>query len=498
VVEHKSFFRGIVLFLLLLLSGSFLCSCGSGSGGAVASPSTTEETRAQDTRTFTINAASLPFAALSGSAVDADRWSGVLGNSAYHIEVPKTTWNGMLVMYAHGYVGPITTLNATSMPNGLRHYLLDNGYAWAAAGYSKNYYDVRAGLEDTNALALNFNSIAAANGRLLAAPIKIYIVGQSMGGHIAAAAVEDESYATAVNKVHYNGAVPLCGAVGDTELFNYIGAAQLAAQKLAGYDGIVDWSSVKTNVQNALFTSFPVVPLYQSAVVTTASGNTFKGVMMNLTGGSRPMFDQGFAGSTALGVTGVSYLGVIWDTFGSDGTINGILNKNIIDTNAVVYQFDADPVLTPAESVFNASILRFTAVTNANRLRSDGLRWVPAVNGQFSVPVVTLHTLGDIYVPFRMEQVYYNRAQVSTGKNWLVQRAIRGISHCDFTVAEQVKALDDMLNWEQHGIKPAGDDVVTAATVAASNYGCNFTNNTTGSDDVATTVAIRPLLPACP
>ena len=30
-----------------------------------------------------------------------------------------------------------------------------------------------------------------------------------------------------------------------------------------------------------------------------------------------------------------------------------------------------------------------------------------------------------------------------------MQRAIRGVSHCDFTVAEQARAFDDMVNWEQ-------------------------------------------------
>jgi hypothetical protein len=86
--------------------------------------------------------------------------------------------------------------------------------------------------------------------------------------------------------------------------------------------------------------------------------------------------------------------------------------------------------------------------------------------------------------------------------SWLVQRAIRGISHCDFTVAEQATAFDDMIKWERDGVKPTGDDVVTAATVAAPTYGCTYTQNTTGMDDSATTKALRPLAvansAACP
>jgi hypothetical protein len=95
------------------------------------------------------------------------------------------------------------------------------------------------------------------------------------------------------------------------------------------------------------------------------------------------------------------------------------------------------------------------------------------VNGQFKIPVVSLHTLGDMYVPFKMEQVYRKRADAGTGKDWLVQRTVRGVAHCDFTAAEQVAALKAMLDWEQKGIKPAGDDVLTPATVSAANYGAS-------------------------
>lgn len=101
-----------------------------------------------------------------------------------------------------------------------------------------------------------------------------------------------------------------------------------------------------------------------------------------------------------------------------------------------------------------------------------------------------------------MEQVYQKRAVAKGNSGFLVQRAIRGISHCDFTVAEQVAAFDDMIKWEAGGPKPAGDDVVTAAAVAAPTYGCTHTKNTAGPDDSASTIGLRQIIaattPACP
>ncbi|AMM26440.1 alpha/beta hydrolase [Variovorax sp. PAMC 28711] len=436
-----------------------------------------EETRIQDTRTFTPSAAdasATTFAALKTDASDTvdntttSRWSGVLGGALYHVEVPAD-WNGKLVMYAHGYRGEGSVLTVDDAP-GMRRYLIQNGYAWAASSYSKNFYDVRAGVEDTNALALEFNTIAAANGRTLAAPSKVYITGVSMGGHITAAAIEDEAFATAKNKIKYNGAAPMCGVLGDTELFDYFAGAQVTAQVLASVPKypFANFGDISGLVTSALFTGYPSNPL----VPTTPTGVKFQSVVKNLTGGERPIAGQGYLyGGT---------IPVVFSVFGSDGTVNGILNKSVVDTNRFSYLVDGDASTT---TTLNTTSLKITAAADANRLRTDGLRWIPKTNGEFKIPVVTLHTLGDYYVPFSMEQIYQKRVAAKGNTDWLVQRAVRGASHCDFTAAEQSETLDAMLKWEQGGAKPGGDDVVTPATVAAASYGCTYTRNTIGPDD---------------
>jgi hypothetical protein len=142
--------------------------------------------------------------------------------------------------------------------------------------------------------------------------------------------------------------------------------------------------------------------------------------------------------------------------------------------------------LSAEETTFNNKIYRVQATPDANRLRSDGLRWVPKTNARFNIPVVTIHTLGDMYVPFSMEQIFRKRADAEGTSGMLVQRAIRVVSHCDFTINEQVKAFQDMVTWESGGAKPQGDDVLTASTVADPKYGCKFTDNTLTVDEPAT------------
>jgi len=424
------------------------------------------------------------------------RWQGVLNGALYHVEVPAN-WNGQLVMYAHGYAGTGNVLGVSN-PS-IRRYLIQNGYAWAASSYSKNYYDVRAGVEDTNALALEFNKIAAANGRTLPTPTKYFITGHSMGGHITAAAIEDEATATAIHKVKYNGAVPMCGVVGDTELFNEFAAMQVTAQALAGVPAYPTnkWVDIQAQVTSTLFSSFaPAAFPTASIVATPGAGAKYVSSLQNITGGPRPMFAQGLAYGQAFFS---AYGTFVADPTTPVGSVTGILNKNVLDTTGFTYVIDGDAT---ASAALNASAQKITPDADANRLRTDGLRWIPKANGEFKIPVVSIHTLGDLFVPFSMEQVYQKRVAAKGNSAWLVQRAIRGISHCDFTNAEQVQAFDDMVKWEAGGVKPGGDDVVTAATVAATTYGCTYTKNTPGPDDAASTLGLRQIIaattPACP
>jgi acetyl esterase/lipase len=491
---------------LALLSVVLLAACGGGGDN-----DTPEPPRAQDARTtFAVVPFDNPtayadyeagangaasFRALTGTTSTGgalpvtDRWTGTHNGAGYRMEVPRN-WNGRLVMYAHGYAGTGNNLTVTT-PTALRRYLVENGYAWAASTYTKNYYDVRAGIEDTNALANAFVSIAASNGRTLAAPSKIYITGHSMGGHIAAAAVEAEALATARNKVAYAGAAPMCAVSGDTALFDTFTAMQIAAQTVAGFatTPLTRWSEIAPQVNAALWTTAPGAGA--TITPTPVLGERYMSIVKNLTGGERPLW--------RLGLQRGGSFPSAYGTFGGDGTITGILEKFGTDTTAITYTIDGDPATSAA---INASAQKVTADPDANRLRRDGLRWIPKVNGQVSVPVVAIHTLGDFFVPFHMLQTYRQRADANGTGHLLVTRAIRGISHCDFTVAEQVEAFDAMIRWEGGGARPAGDDVVTPSNVAAANFGCTFTRPAVAGTDSATTTALRQLIAgsggACP
>ena len=67
------------------------------------------------------------------------------------------------------------------------------------------------------------------------------------------------------------------------------------------------------------------------------------------------------------------------------------------------------------------------------------------------IPVLTIHTIGDLFVPLSMEQIYARRAAEQGTFSLLVQRAIRDHNHCGFVVAEEEAAFTDLVNWVQNG-----------------------------------------------
>jgi pimeloyl-ACP methyl ester carboxylesterase len=471
-------------------------------GTSLAAVLPAEEARGQNAKTFTVNAADFSattFAALpvaAGDGVDVTATQRVAGRlaaydnnplspfAAYRVEVP-TNWNGELVMYAHGYAGEGAALAGNNAA--IRRHLVRNGYAWAASGFSKNSYDVRAGVEDTNKLALAFATIT---GR--AAPSRIYIMGHSMGGHITAAAMEEETLATAVNRVRYAGAVPMCGVMGDAELFNGFAAQGMAALNLSGLAAVLPASltarqryqsllgtefnpnSLRLPSHTALFNNFPTTGFTPKGT----AGAQYTSVVRNTTGGTRPLFDIGLS-------FGGSYVSGAYGNFGVDATLTGILNRYNVDTRGITYVVDGDAATSAA---LNAGVPKIAPDADYNRLRRDGMRWVPVASGKPYAPMVSIHTLGDLFVPFSMQQIYRNRvvANGAARADRVVQRAIRGATHCDFTNAEMQTAFDDMVRWVKQGTKPAGDDVLTPAVVAATTYGCTHTNNTLHPLDEAT------------
>jgi len=416
---------------------------------------------------YFVDPAKLPFAEIPG--LPAQREWGIHNGAGYRIEVP-VNWNGSLVMWAHGYRGTGLELTVDNHP--LRAFLIANGYAWAASSYSKNAYDPAQGAKDTHALAAFFN------GRF-GKPKRTYITGASMGGHVTGIVAEQWPGS-------YDGAMPICGVLGDYELFDFFLDFNVGAQAISGvgkqYPFAPDYlTATVPATKAALGPAFPYV--------LNASGQNFKSLVQLRSGGVRPVFDQGW----------LYWNGVAGDFLFGLGVGDGTLPRQpgvAVQNSDVVYQFDTDAALTPAEADLNAIIQRVTADPQGRR--NNGIANVAPTTGALKIPMLSLHTLGDLFVPFLMEQVYAERVAEYGASNLLVQRATRDFGHCSFTAPELVRTFVDLVAWVEASVKPAGDNVLDPAAVADPNFGCTFTDKVSPRiwDTVPALAFLKP--PACP
>ncbi len=133
-------------------------------------------------------------------------------------------------------------------------------------------------------------------------------------------------------------------------------------------------------------------------------------------------------------------------------------------------------------------------VTAANRNRSSqGNQPAPIINGTPEIPVLVIHTTGDLFVPIEMAQHYAREVTANGRGDLLVERAIRDISHCSFTDAEWERSYADLFAWVETGTKPAGEDLV--ADISSPELGCDFTDPDVNADGGS---GLRFALPACP
>jgi pimeloyl-ACP methyl ester carboxylesterase len=430
----------------------------------------------------------LPFDALP-EFPDTQRYWGthqVAGKSAgYRIEVPSN-WNGSLVMVAHGFRGGGPELTVDS-PD-IRAYLVANGFAWAASSYYRNFYDVRAGVLSTNALARHFDAVTGL------APERYFIHGGSMGGHVAAAAIEQfpnrtcpagkrgqfcrdvvEYLGKLAGGVKYSGAVLVCGVTGDTRLFDYYHDFNLVAAYLADVQvprpPPPDFTTAYLPlIKSKLFLTYPTV--------NTPLGDKLQAATIELTGGPRPIVNQSYA----------TFMDLLFSLGTNDGSIPEVTHGlSVVSNIGRVYQLDHDPRLSAEEKELNRTAVRFSADPNANPPEFIELELIPTLTGNLHVPTVSLHTLGDLFVPFSMQQIYAQRARQWKRDHMLVNRAIRAAQHCEFSLTEQERAFADMVRWVDEGVKPAGDRILDRQAVEDESFGCQFTTPVRPYDTVGCT-----------
>jgi len=359
------------------------------------------------------------FEPLSG----AKAFFGSYAGGIYKIEIPDT-WNGELVLVAHGFVtnggaeGSRLRVNAP----GIREHLIERGFAWAASSYRCNGYVPGIGLEDTMALTDLFTRF---NGG--SAPRRVYLTGTSMGGHVTLLGMHE--FPTA-----FAGGMAMCPA--GPELFDYFTAVGAAAEAITGVT-FRDPSKVGQDVR-AMSELLGEPPNY------TEKGRQLASVEVELSGGPRPFAAQGLRARFLQNISGAALAG-------------SQTPSNRAATNSA-YRYRIDETLGLSSDKLNTMVRRKPADVSMRGGTGPYDELVP-FDGRIERPVLTMHGTGDLFVPIHLEQVLRTAVNAANREQLLVQRVYRIAGHCGFSVPEQSRAFDDLVHWVRDGVRPEGDTV---------------------------------------
>lgn len=399
------------------------------------------------------------------AATGQEAFSGQISGAAYVAQIPEN-WNGDLVIYAHGFRGEGPDLTVDPPPE--YEFLVEEGYAWAASSYRRNGYDPGIGVIDTARLT-RFMRRELRSGRTRVD--NTYIAGVSMGGHVTAASIERFPRL-------YDGALPVCGVMGDVELFDYFLDYNVGSAAIAGLAPDYEYPDEEwtTNTVPDIKAALSTDPdglwaggqdqIFGAPSPLTAAGEDFKDFVEIGSGGERVTFDAAWNFWHGLAdPTGNFFFGL----GEGDGTIanrRGVVSQNNDMTYLDEYGFDIDD-----------DVVRIDAANYARRSR--GNIPAPIIVGKPRVPVLAMHTTGDLFVPIEMQQIYAQEVADNGREDLLVQRAIRDVGHCSFTSAEYQQAYGDLFNWVENGVKPEGEDLI--ADISSPTLGCAFTTGEGGS-----------------
>jgi len=349
--------------------------------------------------------------------------TGNIDGADYMIGMPDQ-WNGGLILFAHGYEGERAGKGSLGESR-LSAYFKQGHYAWAASGFRSASYRPDWFLADTIALRKRFIEMY---GR----PRWIILYGESMGGHVTVAALEQ-------HPEMFQGGMTGCGVVDGMGLTDWRYAYTAAAEYFSGVP-LLDAKpeAFRQRVHG------PFVERIGAPGRYTERGRQFDSVVKHLAGGELPLREEGLKSQ---------YLEILRARHPGPEYAREV--ARYADTRSIVY--DIDPGLGIDAATLNREIRRVVPVPGVRETADPVYR---PFTGRLRTPLLTLHGTADFDVPLRMEQDYRRRTLAAGTSALLVQRTERMAAHCDFTPAARQKMFDDLVIWIERGVVPKGEDVL--------------------------------------
>jgi pimeloyl-ACP methyl ester carboxylesterase len=363
------------------------------------------------------------FVAFVGPAFADTVVDGSTGPGSVYRLVRPTNWNGILVLYAHGYVSKDAPVAIPPDAQQVISLLAPQGFAVAVSSFSENGTVVKDGTQRTHQLLGLFTS-------QFGKPARVYVGGGSMGGLIAIRLAETWPG-------EFAGLLPACAVAGGYERqVDYSLNVRVLFDLF--YPGVLPGTAV--DVPDGLDA---VQDIVRPAIAAMTANPEGAGAIAAIT--QTPVqFANGpeLLESIATALAGAAgYPEILELTHG----------QPYFDNTATQYT-GALPALTLA--LINANVQRF-AGSPAGR---NALAHNYTPTGDLRIPALTLSTFRDPVVPGFHRTVYGNEVAATGNSDRLVQRSVPGLfggyGHCTFTPQELKQAVTDLVLWGEFGLKP--------------------------------------------
>ncbi len=392
---------------------------------------------------------------LGAATADASTYNGTIDGAKYRAEVPER-WNGTLVLYSHGYFPagfPDFGIGLTNRPpdrSETEAWLLEHGYAMAASQFQDGGigYQIKNALHDQIALLDWFETTV---GR----PRHTISTGQSLGAAIALLLAER-------HPDRFDGVLTMCGAPDPLGTWNANLDVSFAVKTLLAAGQDIEL----VRVTDAAGSTEALARAIQKAV-TKPEGRArlaLAGALGDVAGWysphePRPTEPDEWIRQQALWIENAFVRGrgpaAQVDIERRAGG-NPLWNVGIDYTRQLVRSGQLDNV----RRAYHAARLDLgrdlAKLARAPRIAPDP-RALPFMyrygvpDGRISVPVVTLHSIGDGGAPPNQERWY---AEQMRRPDLLRQLWVDRGAHCSFSAADEIVALDALVDRVETGRWP--------------------------------------------
>lgn len=377
--------------------------------------------------------------------------TGTLPDGAtYLIEVPSN-WNGILFLYSHGYVVPGSANPAEDVGDPVTGaFMLASGFALAGSSYATTGWAIQQGLPDQIAVLDIF-------AQQFGSPAKTIAWGHSLGGIITAGLIQN--YPT-----RFDAALPMCGVLsGGVATWNTALDAEFAFQTLVAPGTglqVVNITDPDANldIAEAALGAAAATPQGQARLALAAAlGDTPGWFTPTSPEPARTDFadqlanqiewdgqvDFPFAFAFRAELEARAGGNPSWNT-GVDYRIQLLLSPNFAEVLAL-YQAAGFDLNADLETLNHTQ--RIAADPAAVQYLSQNIIF----NGQISVPVLTMHTVGDGLVINENETAYAKVVAEAGNTRFLRRIFVNRAGHCAFTPAETITAVGTLLNRLESG-----------------------------------------------